>query len=108
MNVGNQSNFTGSEGKTTVNSKSHLELQRGSHNGKLRLARIGTKIYALRMLEGEKEWTLIREVDRADLPKRVQVGPMANGWSRQADLIAHFDYVRLTVPRSLKELTSVR
>lgn len=108
VNTGFQAKFAGSEAKNTVNSKSHLELQPGSHNGRVRMARIGSMIYCLRMLEGETKWTLIRQIDRPDLPKSVQVGPMCNGWSNAADLVAEFDYVRFEVPQDESQLTVVR
>ena len=104
VNVGQQDGFAGSEAKTTVNSRSNLELQRGSHNGRLRLARIGSTVYALRMLDGEGEWKIIREMERSDLPRRVQVGIMCNGWTNRADLVAHFDYARFRVPNSKADL----
>ena len=105
VNVGRQDPFTGSEIKTTVNSRSHLELQPGNHSGKVRLARIGSTIYGLRKLNGESEWTLIRTFDRNDLPSRVQVGLMCNGWTGNADLVAEYDYVRFSVPESADDLT---
>jgi hypothetical protein len=105
VNVGRQDPHTGTEVKTTVNSRSVLELQRGEHTGQLRLARIGTTVYALRKLSGEDKWTMLKELDRRDLPKRVQVGLMCNGWTNQADLVAEFDYFRLSVPKGKDDLT---
>jgi hypothetical protein len=108
VNVGRQDPNTGTEVKTTVNSRSVLELQRGDHTGHLRLARIGTTIYALRKLSSEDKWTLLREIDRRDLPNRVQVGLMCNGWTTQSDLVAEFDYFRMSVPKDKDALTASR
>jgi hypothetical protein len=105
VNVGKQDPNTGTEVKTTVNSASQLELQEGTHSGDLRLARIGTTIYCLSKLEGKTEWTLIKEFNRRDLPKRVQVGLMANAWGDAGDAIAEYDYVRFSVPKQQSDLT---
>jgi hypothetical protein len=106
VNVGRQDPQTGTEVKTTVNSRSHLELQPGGHTGQLRLARIGGTVYGLRKLDGESKWTLIKSFERKDLPARVQVGLMCNGWTNESDLVAEFDYVRFSVPKSAAELTA--
>lgn len=108
VNVGNQKRFVGSESKTTVDSESVLELKPGASKGRLRLARIGPTIYCLRRLDGESEWTLLKQYDRPDLPQRAQVGVMCNGWTQNADIVAEFDYVRLTVPTSEADLRSDR
>ena len=106
VNVGRQDPDIGTEVKTTVNSRSVLELQRGAQSGQLRLARMGTTVSALRKLDGEDRWTLIKEIERKDLPKRVQVGLMCNGWTGNADLVAEFDYVRFSVPNAAADLTA--
>jgi hypothetical protein len=106
VNVGRQDPNTGTEVKTTVNSVSRLELQRGEHTGQLRMARIGTTVYALKKLNGETRWTLLREIDRKDLPNRVQIGLMCNGWTERADLTAEFDYFRVSVPKAVADLTA--
>ena len=105
VNVGKQNPDLGTEVKTTTNSDSVLSLQPDKHNGRLRLARIGTTIYALKKLDGESEWTLIRQFSRPDLPAKVQVGLMCNGWGSNGDAIAHFDYVRYSVPKSPSDLS---
>jgi hypothetical protein len=106
VNVGRQDPDTGTEVKTTVNSRSVLELQRGGHSGQLRLGRIGATVYALRKLDNEDRWTLLREIERRDLPKRVQIGLMCNGWTEGSDLVAEFDYFRVSVPKGAADLTA--
>lgn len=106
VNVGHQDPDLGTEVKTTVNSVSQLEKRRGEHTGHLRLARVGTTVYALSKLNGEDKWTLLKELERRDLPKRVQIGLMCNGWTPQSDLHAEFDYFRVTVPKTKDDLTA--
>lgn len=106
VNVGRQDPDTGTEVKSTVNSESKLELQRGAHTGRLRLARIGTTVYALKRLDGEDRWTQLKELERRDLPARVQIGLMANGWGAGADVNVEYDYFRVSVPKAAADLTA--
>lgn len=105
-NVGRQDPHTGTEVKTTTDSRSVLELQPGPAEARLRLARLGDTIYALRRFPDDDAWTLIRTYDRPDLPDTVQVGLMCNGWTGDADLVAQYDYVRINQPTSVDDLTA--
>jgi len=106
VNVGRQAPATGTEVKTTTNSRSVLQLHEGRAHATLRLARIGSTIYALRRYPDDDAWTLIRTFARPDLPPTVQVGRMANGWTPHADLTAQYDYARISTPDSPDELTA--
>ncbi len=110
VNTGRQrGDLIASEGKTTVDSRSDLQLFDGANRGRLRLCRVGTAVVVARQLEGETEFTVTNRFDRPDLPAQVQVGLVANGWntsdpepdlSRTPDLEATFDYIRFSVPAS--------
>lgn len=107
-NVGRQQDDrVATEGKTTVDSQSTLELVDGANGGRLRICRLGSSFILARQLEGESQFTVTQRYDRSDLPGDVQVGMIANGWnssepqpdlSRTPDLEGTFDYVRFSVP----------
>ena len=94
-----------SEGKTTVNSSSVLELIDGPHRGLLRMCRVGNVIVLARQLEGEPSFSVVNRFDRVELPQDLQVGLVAGGWNTSAeapdtsqdpDLEARFDYIRFS------------
>ncbi|MEM6991441.1 MAG: hypothetical protein AAF721_13115 [Myxococcota bacterium] len=94
-----------SEGKTTVDSASVLELIDGPHLGLLRMCRVGAAIVLARQLEGEAAFTVVHRFDRGDLPEDLQVGLVAGGWNSNAeapdtsvepDIEARFDYIRFS------------
>lgn len=104
VNVGQQNGAVGSETKTTVNSISELDIIEGSNVGRLILCRIGSRFHAYRWLDNESNWTLIRSLNRPDLPATVQVGMVANAFSG-VDLTATFDYIRLRIPQDQSQCT---
>ena len=94
-----------SEGKTTVNSESTLELIDGPHHGLLRMCRVGAALVLARQLDGETSFSVVHRFDRSDLPTDLQVGLVAGAWntsaenpdtSRTPDLEATFDYIRFS------------
>jgi len=108
VNVGRQNstiaNSIGSESKSTINSSSQLDLQDGTNSGRLILCRVGSQFSTYRLLNNETEWTQIGSIARDDLPDTLQVGMVANGFSGP-DLIATFNYIRLTVPSTEGDCT---
>lgn len=115
-NVGRQlGERVASEGKTTVNSESTLELADGANRGRLRICRLGSSFILARQLEGESQFIVTQRYERGDLPAEVQVGMIVNGWnssgqqpdlSRTPDLEATFDYVRFSVPTGEGDCTA--
>ena len=98
LNVGFQDGRIGSEGKTTVDSRSTLFITDGSHRAELILCRIGGRFIMLRMLEGETSFTETDRFDRADMPTELQVGLVGNGYGSSPNLRAIFDWVRFKTP----------
>ena len=76
VNVGRQdgriAGGIGSETKTTVDSRSTLQLRAGSNRGRLTLCRVGDVITAYRWLDNESGWTEIARHSRPDLPATLQ------------------------------------
>ncbi len=116
FNTGRQTGTqVGTEGKTTVNSQSTLELADGARQGRLRMCRLGSAFIFARHLEGETSFTVTNRYDRPDLPPDLQVGLIVNGWntsdqqpdlSRTSDLEATFDYIRYSVPGGEADCTA--
>lgn len=104
-NLGYQSNAVGvgSEAKTTVESGSTLYLHPGARSGRLAVCRLGDVFHMLRWLDDETGWTETNTFTRADLPDRLQVGMMANGWTPPPDLYATFDWIRFAPVQSLQD-----
>lgn len=96
----------GSEGKTTVNSRSTLCLDEGSHRGRLALCRVGPSVRLLRKLEGDATWTEYHAYERPDFPQEMDLGVLANGWARPPDLHAEFESIRITAVTSLAECSA--
>ncbi len=105
INVGRQLDTLGSEAKNTVNSVSNLNVLVGSNNGRLILCRVGSELYAYRQLDNETVWTEVGTATRDDLPDTVQVGMVVNGFTGP-DIVATFDYVRMTVPEAQDDCVS--
>jgi regulation of enolase protein 1 (concanavalin A-like superfamily) len=110
-NVGRQSMQIGvaTEGKTTQNSNSSLQLTPGTFSGRLRLCRVGSRFLLARQLSDESSWTQTNAYDRTDMPNDVQLGMMVNGWNSNGgqpdldldpDVVATFDYIRMWRPES--------
>lgn len=106
-NVGRQLSTVATEGKTTRDSGSTLELVDGIHHGRLRICRIGDSFLLTRRLDDESRFRQTHRYDREDLPDTVQVGLMANGWNASGgepdtsvspDVEVTFDYVRFWRP----------
>ncbi len=116
LNVGRQEGArVATEGKTTVNSVSTLELTDGPRQGRLRICRRGSTFVLARQMEGESEFTVTQRYDRSDLPADLQVGLVATAWnsatpepdrSRTPDIEGTFDYVRFSVPGSDADCTA--
>ena len=100
LNVGFQDGRIGSEGKTTVDSRSTLFITDGSHRAELILCRVGARFLMLRKNEGESSFTETDRFDRPDMPTDLQVGVVANGYGSSPNLRAVFDYVRFKTPES--------
>jgi hypothetical protein len=98
FNVGFQDGRIGSEGKTTVGSRSTLSITEGSHRGELILCRVGERFLMLRKLEGESTFTETHRFERPDLPVTLQVGVVASAWMSPSNLHARFEFVRFRTP----------
>ena len=103
------------EVKTTVDSRSTLEISEGAAAAELKAARIGEVILLLRKLPGS-DWQVHRRYRRADFPETLQVGiacytdwptcqamdPAAHNQTAidggRPDLTAAVDYVRFARP----------
>ena len=103
----------GSKTETTTDSQSNYWTMAGSHSGELRLCRIGSKFYAFRKLDDNREWEMLRwgsgvdaptELDRPDMPSRLQVGLCAGAFDA-ADLRAEYEFIRFAVPNSIGDCT---
>ncbi|NIL97673.1 MAG: protein kinase [Planctomycetales bacterium] len=103
----------GSKTETTTDSQSNYWTMAGSHSGELRLCRIGSKFYAFRKLDDNREWEMLRwgsgvdaptELDRPDMPSRLQVGLCATARA-DGDLRAEYDFIRFAVPNSIGDCT---
>ena len=116
-NVGRQSMEVGvaTEGKTTTDSSSVLELIPGTWSGRLRICRLGSAFILTRMLDDENTFTQTHRYERADMPQMVQLGLMANGWNSngsmpdfdvEPDVEASFEYIRLWRPDSEADCTA--
>lgn len=114
-NVGRQDGRVASEGKTTVDSQSVLELVEGARQGRLRICRLGSQLVLARQLDGEAAFTVTQRYDRGDLPGTLQVGTIVNGWNSLGpepnldvapDLEATFDYVRFSRPTTEADCTA--
>jgi len=104
-----------SEGKTTVDSQSVLELIDGPRRGRLRICRVGSRFVIARRLEGEGAFMETQSYDRPDLPDTLQVGMVATGWnssvpqpdfSRTPDIEGTIDYVHFSAPASEADCTA--
>ena len=105
-NVGFQETFVGTEGKTTVDSTSQLFLTPGAKSGRLVICRLGSAFSMWRRLDGENTWQETDHFDRPDLPARLQVGIIANGYEGPPDITAEFEYIRFEVPNSVNDCTT--
>ena len=103
------------EVKTTVASRSTLEIESGWPGAELRLARVGSAVVALVRPPGEA-WQVHRRYDRSDMPSTLQVGmTVYTDWATcstrtaaqhnvtqitdgNPDLEARYDYVRFRTP----------
>jgi hypothetical protein len=75
-------------------------------SGELVMCRLGDSFHLFRRLDGEATWTETNTFDR-DLPDDMQVGMAAHaGYAANPDLVATFDFARLTVPASLADCTA--
>lgn len=116
FNVGRQEGArVATEGKTTVNSQSTLELVDGPRQGRLRICRVGSTFVLARRMEGEGAFTVMHRYERSDLPEALQVGMVATGWnsaepqpdlSRTPDITGAFDYVRFSKPEGEADCTA--
>jgi len=111
-NLGFQADFVGSEGKNTVESVSQLTLIEGSHQGRIRVCRVGDRVILAREFGPGEGFTATHEFNRPDFPAELQVGLIVNGWNSMGsepdtsltpDLRAEFDYIRLWRPGSAED-----
>ncbi len=118
-NVGNQSLEVGlsSEGKTTTNSNSVLDLTpvSGMTAGMLRICRVGSEFILARQLDGEDAWMVTNSYNRSDMPGALQVGLMTNGWNSNGtepdlgaspDVVGTFEYIRMWRPDGAGDCTA--
>jgi hypothetical protein len=71
------------------------------------LCRLDDTFHLFRRLDGEASWTETQTLVRGDLPQDLQVGVAANaGYGSNPDLVARFDFARLTIPTSLGDCTT--
>lgn len=105
VNVGRQLDSLGSEAKNTINSVSSLNVLDGSNNGRLILCRVGSEFYAYRQLDNETAWIEVGTATRENMPDAVQVGMIVNGFTGP-DIVATFDYIRMTVPETEDDCVS--
>lgn len=104
ISLGQQATFLGTKTEPTVKSQSQPQFQPAkATSGELRLARMGNRFFLLRRLDGEREWTLLKDQPLPQVPEVLQVGPAVNAY-RLADIRASFDSVRITVPVSASDL----
>lgn len=113
-NVGHQNDqgaTTGTEGKTTVDSVSTLDIEQGTHRGLLRVCRIGSDFRLFRQLDGEGDWTEEHQFTRGDLPTALQVGLVANAWppaqpSDARNMQGRLGHFHVGVPASVADCTA--
>lgn len=102
------------ETKNTVNGKSKLKVFPSKQGWiHLSISRIDNKFYQCYRYDGEQQWTLLRVIDRPNMPNEIQAGMLAYSgfWSllkwylnpmkfntketdNKADLIARFDFIQ--------------
>jgi hypothetical protein len=96
----------------TASAKTKFELTAsadGVTSGELTVCRIGDTFHFARRLEGETSWTTTQTIVRSDLPQSLQVGLAANaGYATNPDLVATFDFARLTIPSTAADCTADR
>ncbi|MEM9070650.1 MAG: hypothetical protein AAGE52_19240 [Myxococcota bacterium] len=104
--TGPRSVAVGSEGKTTVDSRSTLCLNPGTARGELALCRVGASVRLLRNLDGDDGWAEYHAYERADFPETVDVGVLANAWATPPDLHAEFRRIEFSVPDGLESCSA--
>lgn len=99
-NIGSQYMEFGREAKTTENSSSILNIygtSRDNNSGKLRICRIGDKLYLYHWLATESKWSsedAYEEFDRDDFQEELQVGAIINASGSPRETHAEFDYIK--------------
>ncbi|THB67948.1 MAG: hypothetical protein D6B27_03550 [Gammaproteobacteria bacterium] len=99
-NIGSQYMEFGREAKTTENSSSSLNIyatSRDNSSGKLRICRIGKKLYLYHWLTTESKWhpeSAYEEFHRNDFQDELQVGMIINASGRPRETHAEFDYIK--------------
>ncbi|MBK8251334.1 MAG: hypothetical protein IPK82_01530 [Polyangiaceae bacterium] len=113
-NIGHQDSFLGVEGKATVNSQSQLILvpTGTSHEGTLRLCRVGNTVRMLRRLPGETGWVethtfpgTFTQTPATTLPNTLQVGIIVNAYL-VAQVRTEFDYIHFSRVTTLDECSA--
>lgn len=91
--VGYRGEYNAVEQKSTVNDLSFVSETRWfGGDAELRLCRIGGTVIALERPIGGTVWSEGARWERADLPSRLEVGPVAYSYTETPNLVASFDY----------------
>lgn len=98
--------FHTAEWKTTVDGNmgsgttfDYIEWNEGSNElvAWLRLTRVGST-FTMDVSSDGVAWTELQEVERADLPETLQVGPIIYSNQNVADVVGSFEFVRFSTP----------
>lgn len=106
--LGYRGDYLASEAKTTVDDSSTITAPSWpSGDGELRICRVGTRYRVYRRPIGGKTWEQIQDYTRNDLPQQLQVTLVAYALANSPDVIARFDYYRVsTQVASLADCTA--
>jgi len=99
--VGYRGEFLSVETKTTQAGHSQVEGPKWpSSDAVLRICRVGSELHLYKRAIGASVWEKAASHTRPDLPRTLQVGPIAYAFHHAADLRASFDEVTFGVPHS--------
>jgi len=101
--VGYRGDYLSVETKTTKKDHSDVEAPSwASGDAELRICRLNSEFFLYKREIGATKWDLAIQYDRPDLPKQLQVGPIAYSFTDEFDLRASFEWIRFA-PVSTKE-----
>jgi hypothetical protein len=94
------------ENKTTRDDVSYVDGPPWrSGDAELRICRVNARFHLYRRPIGGKAWEKTVSYKRPDLPKTLQVGPIAYALTDAVDLRASFDWIRYAPVKSIEDCT---
>jgi hypothetical protein len=95
--LGYRGDYLASEAKTTVDDSSTITAPSWpSGDGELRICRVGKRYRVYRRPIGGSTWEQVEDYTRNDLPQKLQVTLVAYALANTPDVIARFEYYRVS------------